>query len=236
MLGPVAGTASAQTTPPNAAPPATVTALPEIGRTRSRPLCTALREIVAPAILSTQRADAQFSEARPLVFDAIAGDAAGKAMLMRRIDRAMLAMAREVMTLKGMLDDPRLGAPNATDASAGDEKARADLKQAVRVLYESESRQLNALNGFLENGRRDDLKTDSEDILNLKSALDGMTPPPVGGQIAGQEKYLGAPPRYTNKLAEAHDVDRWVGRVVAVTTKREEAASSVIVAAAGLCR
>jgi hypothetical protein len=229
-------TASAQTgseaATPEPAPSATV--LPEIGRTRSRPLCTALRDVVAPAILSTQRADAQFSDARALVFKLIAGDPGARGMTLRKVERALSVMARETSALKALLDDPRL-AVSQQSVQTADEKARADLHVALQALYESESRQLNALNGYVETGRRTELQADDEDAIVMKGALQGIISS-RGSTVVGHESYLGAPPHYTNKLAEANEVDRWFGRVISVTTRRGDAAGNVIVDVATFCR
>jgi hypothetical protein len=236
----LAQTESASETPLPAAPvPDTTPApgpssLPEIGRTRARVLCTALREVVAPAIRTTQHADVQFSDARGFIFGAIAGAASARGMAMRKIDRAVVAMAQDVMKLKALLDDPRLVVDDNL-AGTGVEKARSDVRFAIRALYDSESRQLNALNAYVETGRRTELQGDDEDALMTKSALQGITA--SGGSVgAGNPSYLGGPPRYTNKLAEANEVDRWFARVIKITTQREEAASNVIVAVAVLCR
>ena len=225
-------------------PSPAASALPDIGRTRARVLCTALREVVGPAILSTQHADVQFSDARTLVYDATVGPASGRGMLIRKIDRAVVIMAQDVMKLKALLDDPRL-VFDENNTGTGVEKARSDVRVAVRALYESELRQLNALDAFLQTGRRLDMQTADEDMQMTMAALDGIVVPSksapsestVGNTIAGhQSPYFGGPPHYTNKLAEANETDRWFGLVIKITTQREETASKVIVAVASLCR
>lgn len=218
-----------------ASPDVASSPLPEIGRTRSRALCTTLREVVAPAILRTKDADNEFSAARSAIFESVAGDAAGRAMTNRKVERALDAMTRHVLALGTLLGDRRL-AGATDDAATGTEKASADVRVAMRVLYESESRQLNALNAFVETGRRTELMADDEEALGMKAALKDIVPPPRAANVAGRESYLGAPPRYTNKLAEANEIDRWIGRVVAITNKREDLAGKVITAAAALCR
>ena len=230
-----ASTVRAQTEAPEATPSGAATTLPDIGRTRTRPLCTTLRDIVAPAIVTAQHADVQFSEARPVLFDYLAGDAASAGMRLRKIERAVIEMARDVVKLKALVADPRL-AGETDDTATGETKARADLRASLRVIYESELRQLNALNGFVETDRRLTLSARDEDSMMMQAAFDGMTPPPAIPTSPSQANYLGHPPHYANKLSQAHEVDRWMGRVVTLTTTREEAASKVIVAVAALCR
>ncbi len=143
-------------------------------------------------------------------------------------------MEQDVVALEVLLRDQPLA---GTDNSAtGPEKARHDVLFTVRMLYESETRQLNVLNNFIETGRRAELNADDEDALLMKSALKDIVPPSQGSTVAGRESYLGGPPRYANKLSEAHDIDRWIGRVAAITDQREETAGKVISAAAALCR
>jgi hypothetical protein len=209
--------------------------LPEIGRTRSRSLCSTLHDVVAPAILRTKDADTEFASARNAIFDSVAGSISGRAMTNRKIERSLQAMVQDLIALETLLRDRRLAA--GTDSAAkGAEKAGQDVVIAMRMLYESQTRQLNLLNAFIETGRRLELSEDDENALLMKSALKGIVPPPQGSTVAGHETYLGGPPRYANQLSEAHDIDRWIGQIVTITDKREDMAGKVISAAAALCR
>jgi hypothetical protein len=209
--------------------------LTEIGRTRSRTVCLPLREVAPRAIRLTQDADSQFGSARDTIFDSTIGDAASRPMKLRKIDQRITKLTADVLELRALLNDPRL-ANTDEKTMAGDEKARADLRASVRFLYDTELQQLNAVNMFVESGRMLELQSDREEETSMKAALDGIAAPPKDVPGVSRPTFFGGPPRYTNKLAMANEIDRWFGRIVSVTTRREEAVSRVIVALAAICR
>src|ERR1700680_2231331 len=116
-----AGTTVAQTSP-DVGSTVAPSPLPEIGRTRTRSLCSTLHDVVAPAILRTKDADTEFASARNAIFDSVAGSISGRAMTNRKIERSLQAMVQDLIALETLLRDRRLAA--GTDSSAtGAEKA-----------------------------------------------------------------------------------------------------------------
>ena len=205
--------------------------LPEIGRTRSRALCTVMREVVGPGILATKRADARFADARGALFDYVTEtNTAARNLRHAQLDRVAVAMAEDVRALKAAIEDPGFAAAAPPPAS-GEPAALYDARAALRTLYENELAQLNALSGFVTTERFAQLRTELEEADFIRHVMDMPA--------RGAPKFGPGADRPTaqqqNRLADAHELDRWTSRIVAETTKNEETASRVIVRVAALC-
>jgi len=203
--------------------------LPEIGRTRARTLCTVLRDTVGPAIVATQRADAHFADARNALFAYVSETNLGARNLKHaQLDRVAIAMAEDVRKLRTALEDPRFAAAQPPPAR-GEAAALFDARAALRTLYDDQLAQLNALSGFVETERFAQIRTELEDADFVRSVtgLPGRGAPRFGPGADRATK--------PNQLANAHELDRWTGRVAAAVAKDEDVASSVIVGVSALC-
>jgi len=219
--------------PPTPAP----TGLPEIGRTRARPLCGILREAIAPAILAAERSDASFSAGRTVIDDMLRNtlppdpNRADSVQPRRTLDQAKLerlvaAMAADVAALKKALDDPRFRYANADPKATGDGAALDDLHSALTTLYDTERYQLDVLSGYLatqqmndfgENRPYETLRASEAAPSSSHAALQPRAPPPIS-------------------LTEADLFAREASRIAAVTDRRERSASAIVIAAARVCR
>jgi hypothetical protein len=214
--------------------PAAESPLPDIGRTHSRTVCSVMRDTVGPAILATQRADKHFADARDALFSYVTETNTGARNLKHaQLDRVAVAMAEEVRKLKTAIEDPAFAAAAPPPAS-GEAAALFDARAALRTLYDNELAQLNALSGFVTTERFAQIRTELEeaDLIRKVSDLPARGAPAFG---PGADRPTSAQQR-PNQLANAHELDRWTGRVAAETTKNEEAASRVILRVAALCR
>jgi hypothetical protein len=218
---------------PAESPPAAGSPLPEIGRTRARPLCSVMHDVVGPAILAAQSADAHFTGARSALFDYVMETSPGARNLKHtRLDRVAIAMAEDVRKLKEAIEDKRFAAAAAPPAS-GEPAALFDTRAALRTLYDDELAQLNALSGFVETERFAQLRTELEgaDFIRSVAGLPDRVPPKFGPGADRVTPNKNKP----NQLANAHELDRWTGQIAEITTKNEDAASRVIVRVAALC-
>ena len=224
--------AFAQTADPTPSP----APIPEIGRTKTRPLCVALRTAVGPAILAVQAADRAFADARPVMVASVADTSAsvgfnGADQLRQvQLDKIVTAMAGHVKSIRAAIDTPELRGQTIGDGLHGEAKALVDVRYALNAMLESEEVQTNATSSFLQSRQRDALQNGSGIDAGMASA--------IGRSNAGLDRANGMPSYRGGRmpLHESKQLDTWVGEVIATTDQRERVASRIIVAAAALCR
>jgi hypothetical protein len=211
------------------ASPSDPSTLPEIGRTRTRVLCTVLREVVAKAVLHEIHADQLFADARRMLFKYTMTKNPGEKTLERvRVGRIVTAIAVDVADLKRAMDDPRFAVADSDAAAVGDRAALDDVRRSLKALYGSQLFQLNAVGGKLEAEELADLQSDFAGLDKIEQAV----PPPT----AFASTFAALPRLRALPLADAHELDNWLGDIAASTTQREETAAKLLTSAASACR
>ena len=219
-----------------ASPSPSATPIPEIGRTKTRPLCVALRSAVGPAILAVQASDRAFAQTRPVMVASIADDASSVGFegadqkRQAELDRLVTAMSVQINAIRAAIDLPELRGQTNGDGLHGEAKALVDVRYALGAMLESEEVQANAASSFLQSRQRNALQQGAEIDRGIASA--------TGGGSTALDRYAGMPSYRGGRipLHDAKQLDTWVREVIATTDQREGVASRIIVAAAALCR
>lgn len=134
-----------------AAPAPTPSALPVIGRVRSKGFCSAVRENVAPALLGLMKSD-EIIGAGHRAFAKMRSDAVAQspqALEMDRLylDRVARAMAHNLVVVDKMLaDERRFPRKPVTD----DERFADDVKARLLAVRDAQRRALDVISGTLE--------------------------------------------------------------------------------------
>ena len=163
---------------PAAAPVPVPSASPlvEIGRTRSRNLCTTLRENVAPALAKMIAADIGIETGRQ-TFNRMGRNevmgAAGSTQFDRiKLGNAVREVARNVNAAAALLADPnRFPVHPATD----DQRDAAEMKQQLQAIVDEQKDALNAMSGLLETDLLGEMQNDIPD--GVKKALSDKSKP-----------------------------------------------------------
>ena len=141
-------TAFAQTVP---APSPAATTLPEIGRTRSRGLCTTVRDSVAPIVLGLIKSD-ELVGAGHRAFLKMSDDTRRSGPEAMDLDQLYLrkvadAMAHNLVVIDKLLaDEKRFAKKPATD----DERIAQQLKEQIAAAAAQQRKALDLMNGALE--------------------------------------------------------------------------------------
>jgi hypothetical protein len=140
--------ASAQTVP---APGPTATSLPEIGRTRSRGVCTTVRDSVAPMVLGLMKSD-ELVGAGHRAFLKMSDDTRRSGSEALDLDQLYLrkvtdAMAHNLIVIDKLLaDEKRFPKKAVTD----DERVAQLLKEQIAAAAAQQRKTLDLMNGALE--------------------------------------------------------------------------------------
>ena len=225
------------TPPPNASP------LPVIGTTRAKPVCTAIRRAVAPAVAAALKNDQTYGGLRKNIFDYVVKDSEeARDLHLTQMDRTVDTMVKNVDTLEEALKSSALDIPPT--AKPEDAKTLRDLKRTLSTVLVAQKTQLNAMSGFVETERMRRFGKLNETESNMQKAsmptvtVGGSlpTPVPVSGFLRDTETTFNPQHRTVSSLNDAHLLDRDLGDIAAVTTKYEDAAAKVIIPAANSCK
>jgi hypothetical protein len=182
------GFALAQTQAPSS-PPRSSGVPPEIYRTTVRPLCSALRTKIQPAIgMMLQNDDliakspAQFKEYSQGQF---AKSDAQRSLALVRLSNLVTPIADNAIAIEKLLDDPNVFPPNERTS---DDKQKNELKRQLLISLAQQQASLDIINGFVETQNLADMQHEGFGFLNAiatsdsskktKSALDNISPTP----------------------------------------------------------
>lgn len=166
VLGALAISAAAPVGALTAQPPALP--LPEIGRTHSKGLCTAVRDRVAPAVLGLMKTDELIAAGHRALLKSgqdqnqPSGTATNGALELDHVylERVVQAMAHNLQIVKLALNDPKTFPKNAT---TDDDRYALLLKVQLQDAADRQNDALNRINGVLEsqgmNSARKDIST-----------------------------------------------------------------------------
>lgn len=218
------------------------TTLPVIGTTRAKPVCTAVRHAIAPAVAAALNSDRSFGRIRKRIFDYVVTDSeSARDLHLMQMDREVDKIVKDVDTLESALRSPALDAGPATKPE--DASTLRELRAAMAAVLVAQRVQLSAMNGFVETERMRRFGQLSESEQNMQHMLgstivsaNGGSPaaaPPLSAFLRASNQAIGGA---VSPLHGAHLMDRDLGEISAFTTKYEDAASKVIIPAASGCR
>ncbi len=234
----------APTNPFNLEPIPAPSNLPYIGGTRAKPVCTAIRSAVKPAVEAAMKNDDTFGVLRTKIFDYVIKETeTTRDLRLMQMDRTVDQMVKYIDTLNDAAKSPALE-PNST-TKPDDAKTLRDLKHAVQALAIAEKTQLEAMSGFVETERMRRFGQLNESEQNLARAMvptvtgangDLPTPMPVSPFLRDTKNTVLSQHATVTTLSDAHHLDRDLGDIVAFTNRIEKIATGVIVPAANSCK
>jgi hypothetical protein len=225
--------------------------LQHIGSTRSRPLCTALRQVVAPTLKIAMKNDASTTELRVAMYDfMVSATDISADMKIMRMDREVQTLHDSISTLQDALNAPawNLG----TSPSPDDTKSVAQMRQSMLGTLESQKVQLQAMSGLVDTERQIRLGTATEDERMMRKATSGDQSV-IGANGTPQQADLNSLPTVNNEafkrdtanvlstpvghiaVSDAQKLDADLKMLAARTDAREKEASALIVTAAKSC-
>jgi len=231
------------TNPFNLNPIPPPTNLPLIGTTRSKPVCTAIRRAVAPAVQAAMKNDATYGAMRKTIFDYVVKDnEPARDLHLMQMDRQIDGMVKNMDAIENALKSPALDIPGT--AKPEDAKMLRDLKASLANVWAAQKTQLNAMSGFVETERMRRFGQLSESELQMQSSLvpnyapNGVmtTPAPISAFLRDTKDAFNPKHPVVSSLNDAHLLDRDLGDISAFVSRYEEAATKVIVPAANACK
>ena len=214
--------------------------LPIIGTTRAKPVCTAIRRAVAPAVAAAMKNDQTYGVLRKTVFDYVVKDSEpARDLHLMQMDRQVDAMVKNIDAIEDALKSPALDIPGT--AKPEDAKTLRDLKRTLNGVLAAQKAQLNAMSGFVETERMRRFGKLNETEENMQRAVapnvQGVpTPMPVTGFLHDTQETFNPNHRTPNGLADGHLLDRDLGDISVVTSRLEDQAAKVIIPAANSCK
>jgi hypothetical protein len=236
----------APTNPFNLNPIPAPSNLPLIGTTRAKPVCSAIRRAVAPAVAAAMKNDQTYGVLRKTIFDYVIKDTEeARDLHLMQMDRQIDGMVKNVDAIEEALKSSALDIPGT--AKPEDAKTLRDLRRGLSAILTAQKAEVNAMSGFVETERMRRFGQLSESELNMQRANMPNTangpggtvpsPIPVSGFLRDTETTFNkAHPTIGHGLNEAHLLDRDLGDIAAFVGKYEDAASKVIIPAANTCK
>jgi hypothetical protein len=218
--------------------------IPLIGTTRSKPVCTAIRRAVAPAVAAALKNDKTYGGLRQNIFDYVVKDSEdARDLHLMQMDRQVDTMVKNVDALEEALKSNALDIPGT--AKPEDAKTLRDLRTTLSGVLAAQKGQLNAMSGFVETERMRRFGKLNETEANMQRANTPtfnapgggmMTPVPVSGFLRDTKDTFNPNHRTVTSLNDAHLLDHDLADISAVTTRHEDAAAKVIIPAANGCK
>ena len=231
----------APTNPFNLEPIPLRSSLPVIGTTRSRPICTAIRTAVGPAVKLAMQNDQTFAGFKTTLYNyTVKETESAKDLRLMQMDRTVQAMVKSTEELQKAIDSPGLDIPHG--ANSNDSATLLKLRQGLRGILDAQKVELDAMSGFVETERMGRFGRQSETEANMSRATGPdigssslATQPPSSGFLHDSSIVFKQPAGHI-ALADAQLLDKDLGQLQAFTGKREAAASDVIIPAANRCK
>ncbi|HEX3469361.1 MAG TPA: hypothetical protein VHT05_14870 [Candidatus Elarobacter sp.] len=213
-------------------------ALPVIGRTRSRALCTALRRSVLPAIDVATKNDVQFAGARQSFYKYYIqnDEGPGKDFILFKLDQTTIAtMQNNLQSYKGLLADPALVVQAYRNPD--DIHMLEDLKKKAEVLRAAQDLEINMLNGLMETERMNRYQKPSELEQKMKVALGTDQLDEATGDQKVIEQYYGEFHGVTGlgQMATAKAIDTDLGTIETIHLRAAGALAQAVSAAQQFC-
>lgn len=216
---------------------------PTIGTTRSKPLCSALRTVVAPALQAAMASDRLYTTLRGRIFDYVVKDAESvRDLHLMQMDHQVDLMVKQIDALETALKDPLLEATNVS--ATDDQKSLKDIKATLNGVLAAQKMEENVLSGFVESERMRRFAQPDEAAQQMMNSLQPNLPagsfatqPPISGYLNDQQAVNAALGQHqvAASLHDAHKLDDDLGNIQTYTSRWEEAANRAIVPAAGRC-
>jgi hypothetical protein len=231
------------TNPFNLNPIPQSTTLPLIGTTRAKPVCTAIRRAIAPAVAAALKNDRTYGGLRKRIFDYVVKDSnEARDLHLMQMDHEVDLMVKNVDALTEAIKSPALDIP--ASAKPEDAKTLRDLRSTLSGVLAAQKVQLDAMSGFVETERMRRFGTLSESEANMQRSNGSnvapggvlQTPTPLSGFLRDTQTTFDPRHKTVTSLNDAHLLDRDLGDIAAYTTKHEDAASKVIIPAANSCK
>lgn len=236
----------APTNPFNLEPVPVRSQLPSIGSTRSRPLCTAIRTAVAPAVKVAMQNDHTFAGFKTALYDYTVKDTEGaKDLHLMQMDRTVQNMVKSIDELEKAIGSPGLDIPRT--ATPNDAQILLKLRGSLRGILDAQKVELDAMSGFVETERMGRFGRQSEGESQISRATgpdigsgvvvpgSQATQPPSSGFLRDSSMVFKRPPGRI-ALDDARLLDKDLSELQAFTGKREDAASAVIIPTANRCK
>jgi hypothetical protein len=234
-----------QPTNPFTLDPIPATPLPVIGTTRSRALCTAFRRAIGPAVKAAMDTDKTYSDFRTRLYDyTVYGTETSRDLKLMQMDHQVQGIVKSVDDLETALNSHNFDAP--PNAAPKDAEALTAIRKSLRSVLDSQKVQLDAMSGFVETERMSRFGKLNETEANMQSATNpntvsrlpqaGPTDQPTSHAFLQDSSVMLRIPPGKISLDTAHKLDRDLADLAAVTSKREDAATKVIVPATQLCK
>jgi hypothetical protein len=245
LATPVPAPKPTPTNPFNLIPVPPPSTLPVIGTTRSKPVCTAIRRAVAPAVAAAMKNDQTFGVLRKTIFDYVVKDSSeARDMHLMQMDHTVDTMVKNVDALEEAIKSSALDVPPT--AKPEDAKTLRDLRTTLGGILGAEKTQLNVMSGFVETERMRRFGQLSETEQNMQRANNPnvaqagggplVTPAPMGSFLRDAQDQFDLKHHAPNGLHDGHLLDHDLGEIIAFTSKYEDAASKVIIPAANSCK
>jgi hypothetical protein len=218
-------------------------ALPVIGSTRTKPVCTALRRAVKPALESAMRNDATYGAIRKNVFDyVVRDDEQARDLHLVQMDRKVDELVKSTDALDAALRDPSLR-PAAQTVRPADGKTLHGLRSTLEAVLAAQRVQLDVMSGFVETerarrfGKLDESAQGMQNSVSPAGLSNTLSAPAVTGFLNDEKDVFAALKHPTvNGLADGSKLDRDFADIAAFTAKREAAATQAVVEAVSGCR
>jgi hypothetical protein len=233
----------APTNPFNLNPVPRATSLPIIGTTRTKPVCTAIRRGVKPALASAMQNDVIYGGTRKRIFDYIAKESDDtRDLRLMQMDAKVNDLVKSTDALEEALKDSTfVPGPKVRPEDA---KTLKDLHDSLAGVLAAQRIQLDALSGFVETERaRRYGKLDESQQAMIGSTAVGPNPntmatiaPMTGFLREQQDIFSDLKHPYPTGLNGATHIDRDLGDIAAFTAKREVVANRTIIAAVAACK
>jgi hypothetical protein len=224
--------------------------LPVIGVTRARPVCTAIRQAIAPAVKAAMKNDQLFGGFKGSVYDyTVKETETSRDLRLMQMDHGVQEMVKSVDALETAIKSPALDIP--ATASPQDAATLRKARETLQGVLTAQKDQLDAMSGFVETERMSRFGQMSE----TERAMSSATNPDTGNQTSftpssqsstfspSQGGFLRDYNTVFKKnlnqgsmtLTTARLLDHDLSDMQAFTNKREAAATAVIVPAAQSC-
>jgi hypothetical protein len=216
---------------------------PFIGTTRNRPLCSAIRTVVVPAVQAAMENDRLYGTLRSRIFDYVIKDADSvRDLHLMQMDHQVDLMVKQIDVLEAAVKDPLLDPTSVS--SPDDQKAIKDLKATLNGILQAQKLEETVTSGFVETERMRRFAQPSEtqqQMMNSTGPAQGSgfpTAPPITGYLNDQQATNVALGQHqiATSLRDAHKLDDDLGNIQTYTGKWEDAATKAIVPAAARCK